>query len=247
MSFSEQYEALEQQFRMKAEKDDAESTSEFVFLPNMAPQGPVDFVLVAMEPSLRWWSKNREDAEIKKGRGFRNFAYSIGDFILHYAARKHLCTGGETYYITDLAKGATLVETSQVKRVARWCQWYDLFLEEIDLVAKKSAPITPIGQQVEDFLLVQKLPGLTTRIPHYSQRGVSHWRQECAELGYHPSSPVADLSDILDVVDEVLRDGGMERFADETLRRLNKRGKLTDDDQRLLFLYQHKLERVREQ
>ena len=45
--FGRQYAGLEERFRLQAETDGD------VFLPNVPPLGPVDFVFIALEPSLK--------------------------------------------------------------------------------------------------------------------------------------------------------------------------------------------------
>ena len=56
MTFEEAYSALEDDFRQRVEED-KQSGVKCIFLPNVEPIGPVDYVLVGMEPSLgdgRW-------------------------------------------------------------------------------------------------------------------------------------------------------------------------------------------------
>ena len=97
MSFSEQYAALECKFKEQVKKDNEDFGIESYFLANVAPKAPVDYVLVAMEPS-----RPANIASIK------NFAVSVEDFILHFCAKEYLCKGEceRTYHITDLSKGA---------------------------------------------------------------------------------------------------------------------------------------------
>ena len=51
MTFEEAYSALEDDFRQRVEED-KQSGVKCIFLPNVEPIGPVDYVLVGMEPSL---------------------------------------------------------------------------------------------------------------------------------------------------------------------------------------------------
>ena len=44
-----------------------------VFLPNPEPEGPVDYVLICMEPSLGRWARNAEEARVRVKEGFKNF------------------------------------------------------------------------------------------------------------------------------------------------------------------------------
>ncbi len=52
MTFEEAYKQLEEKFEKRVDKDSKGLKFESVFLPNVAPKAPVDYVLVAMEPSL---------------------------------------------------------------------------------------------------------------------------------------------------------------------------------------------------
>ena len=50
------YEYLEQLFRNEAEKEGS------VYVPNIWPDKPVDYVFIAMEPSLGNWANNNAEA-----------------------------------------------------------------------------------------------------------------------------------------------------------------------------------------
>jgi len=104
MSFITQMRELEQEFAAAA------AVHGDVYLPNFTPSGPVDAVLIGMEPSLGWWARTPAEAAAKIAAGFRNFMWSPEDFILHYAARRSLCSAAETYHVTDISKGAMTVK-----------------------------------------------------------------------------------------------------------------------------------------
>jgi len=106
MSFITQMRELEQEFAAAAAVDGD------VYLPNFTPSGPVDAVLIGMEPSLGWWARTPAEAAAKIAAGFRNFMWSPEDFILHYAARRSLCSAAETYHVTDISKGAMTVKNA---------------------------------------------------------------------------------------------------------------------------------------
>ena len=104
--FSEKYPALERKFRDRVAQDKECFGLESLFLPNIAPQDPVDFVLIGMEPSIGGEGASILDVARKKiKRGFKNFARSTEDFILHFCIKEYLCVGWGTYYLTDLSKG----------------------------------------------------------------------------------------------------------------------------------------------
>src|SRR4051812_17984325 len=99
-SFHAAYRELEQRMKALAEADNR------VFLPNPEPSGPVQYVLITMEPSLGWWARGSADyARSRVEAGFRNFLYSTEDFILHFCVRRYLCGTSERYHVTDFSKG----------------------------------------------------------------------------------------------------------------------------------------------
>ena len=51
MSFATRVRELEDEFAAAAAVDGD------VYLPNFTPSGPVDAVLIGMEPSLGWWAR----------------------------------------------------------------------------------------------------------------------------------------------------------------------------------------------
>ena len=78
MTFEEAYRELEEEFQRRVDADYKEWEFESVYLPNSAPESPVDYVLVAMEPSLRGWARDIPDAREKTckkhARGSATFA-----------------------------------------------------------------------------------------------------------------------------------------------------------------------------
>lgn len=131
MSFAARMHDLEERFAATAAADDD------VYLPNFTPTGPVDAVLIGMEPSFGWWARTPAEAGQKIAAGFRNFMWSPEDFILHHAARRSLCPAGETYHIADISKGAMTVKRAHIDRRARYARWAALLDEELRLVAKR--------------------------------------------------------------------------------------------------------------
>ena len=102
-SFHASYRELERRMNALAEADGN------IFLPNPEPEGPVQYVLICMEPSLGRWARSTDQARSKVEAGFRNFLSSIEDFILHLCVRRYLCAPEQRYHITDVSKGAMLV------------------------------------------------------------------------------------------------------------------------------------------
>ena len=171
-AFSEQYANLQSQWRQLATDRGRQ------YLRYLAPQGPADFVLVGKMTSI----SEKDAAETPPGKfpdvpcpGY-NLLLSMGDLILNYGARRHLCGPGERYYLTDLGKGA--VPPKQAKGTVEnkeFTAWYPMLLDELELVAKPAATVIPIGSAAGNFLKAQcDFPyHLTTPILHWSTAAVA--------------------------------------------------------------------------
>ena len=77
MNFQEAYKQLEDNFRHQVEED-RKLGIESIFLPNMAPKAPVDYVLIGMEPSLLGFARSLDNAQEKIDRGVQEFLRSLG-------------------------------------------------------------------------------------------------------------------------------------------------------------------------
>ena len=53
------------------------------YLPNFMPPKPVEYIVLAMEPSMAW-AKTEEEAQQQVNKGYRNFMHSWEDFLLHH-------------------------------------------------------------------------------------------------------------------------------------------------------------------
>ena len=103
MTFEQAYAKLEDEFRRRVAMDEERWGIDSVYLPTVMPSGPKDYVLAAMEPSMG--GKSKDEVQKQVDDGLRKFCNSTEDFILHICARNYLCRDGETYHVTDLAKG----------------------------------------------------------------------------------------------------------------------------------------------
>ena len=220
MTFKEAYRVLEGEFRQRVEEDNRHWNFESIFLPNVEPAGPVDYVLVGMEPSLGGWADDLEDAQRKIDGGFRNFC---GVWILHHPVREYLCRDGETYYVTDLAKGAMQTNSPGAGNRKKYELWYPLFEEELGLVAKPEAKIISIGVTVGRFLSEKGLYGHAGMIPHYSTQAARYWGGERA--GREPE---------------------YDEFA-AAVHKLPDGTPLSNAQRRLMFDYRVRFERIRNQ
>jgi len=138
------------------------------FLPNPEPTGPVDYVFICMEPSIDGWAESYEDAERRVKEGFRNFIAGLDVMLLHFAVRKYLCQSDETYYITDLSKGAMLVEKAKDEAIQRYDRWYEVLVAELDLLSKPNTVYFAVGKAVEKQLRRRQFPGELVSLMHYS-------------------------------------------------------------------------------
>ena len=231
--FRTKYLEVEAQLQARAEADGD------VFLPNPVPPGPVDYVFICMEPSLGRWARTAEDADEKVQAGFRNFGSSVEDFILHFSIIEYLCEPGQRYHITDVSKGAMLVERARDERVARYDRWYSLLIEELRLVSKSGVGIFAVGNQVARFLADRDFPWPFGRIMHYS--GVAAKARNEGIVGHEDRFETfkqsVSMEDLLVVAERVLRSAGIpDRFRSEAMARL-QRSELSESRKKLMFNY----------
>lgn len=239
--FHTAYRELEERMKALAEADGD------VFLPNPEPLGPVRYVLICMEPSLGRWARMAGDAKFRVEAGFRNFLFSIDDFILHFCVRRYLCESEERYHITDLSKGAMLVNRAGLARAQRYERWYKLLLEELDLCANASTGIVAVGNVVTQHLKRQRFPRLFTQVIHYSsQAGAARSAGVvCREGDFQAFRGSVLLEDIVATAEAALKAAHTpSQIRDETLSRLAK-SQLTTSRQQLIFNYKMAFERMR--
>ena len=237
-AFHAQYRALENRMRALAE-DDGD-----VFLPNPEPMGPASHVFVCMEPSLGRWAQRPDQLRTRVEAGSRNFLSSIEDFILHFSIRQYLCDAGQRYHITDLSKGAMLVDRAGIARTERYDRWYELLLEEIDLVAQIEAGIFAVGRDVDQHLARRGFIRKFTRILHYS--GQAGQARADGIIGnedeFEHFKTTVSLENVLVLAEDVLNAAVPATFRDETLKRLTS-SQLTESRKQLIFNYKLAFER----
>jgi hypothetical protein len=210
-----------------------------VFLPSPEPLEPVEYAFVCMEPSLGRWARSADEARPKIEAGFRNFISSIEDFILHFCIQQYLCEPTQRYHITDLSKGAMLVERAGVARTQRYDRWYGLLMEEMDLVAKAGAGIFAVGNAVAQHLELRAFPRPFTKVIHYS--GLAAHARVAGIVGHEDSFEEfrrsVSLKRELETAEDVLMASAVPAtLRDETLARLAK-SQLSESRQHLIFNY----------
>jgi hypothetical protein len=239
--FNRAYEALEERMKVLAEADGD------VFLPNPKPAGPVEYVFVCMEPSLGRWARSKAEANSKVLAGSKNFLSSIEDFILHYSARNYLCGSAQNYYITDLSKGAMLVEHAGLKRTERYDLWYSLLIDELDLVSTDTAVVIAVGGQVAKQLARRGFERPLARILHYSGQAAKARKEATKgrEQEFELFKTTISHRQLVTVAALVLERSGIPAGIQyETFLRLSK-SQLTESRLRLMFIYKSTFDRLK--
>ena len=232
VAFQAAYRELEARMNALAESDGD------VFLPNPEPSGQVDYIFICMEPSLGKWANSADVARHKVDAGFRNFAFSMEDFILHFCIRQYLCEPRQRYHVTDLSKGAMLVERAGVARTQRYDRWYGLLVEEVGLVAP-AAGIFAVGHAVARHLKRRAFPRPFTELMHYS--GLAGQARAAGivghEVGFEEFRSSVSLEDVLATAMDVLTESAVPAaLRDETMARLAD-GQLSESRKQLMYNY----------
>ncbi|MDG1958146.1 MAG: hypothetical protein P8K76_00790 [Candidatus Binatia bacterium] len=217
-----------------------------VFLANVEPQEPVDHVLVAMEPSLGRWAKTAEDAKAKVANGFRNFVDSVDAQLVHYAVRRYLCRPGESYFVTDISKGAMLVEKAGQDRAARYDRWFPLLVEELELVGKEDCLVFALGRKVQEQLRKRSLGRKWHPLIHYSPLAASARNDAVSDKEDILERFTADFdpNDFYDVVNAVIDESGVpDDYVRGTRAAANR--PLSASQMKLLLSYKLEFDRVR--
>ena len=245
MSFGERYRGLEEKFKKQIDVDNDRWGVGSQFLANIAPDGPVDYVLIAMEPSFGGGSGETPHGDAHSSK---NFSGSLQDFILHFCIKEYLCKGERSYYLTDLSKGAMPVRLAETDRQRRYETWFPLLCEELNLVAQTNARIVAIGNEVDGFLRRQNLPrSLAGKIIHYSYRAAGFWRRmpELYPERFEEFLATVCWADMERTIKRVMTDGQMgSAVAKDTLGRLREGSGLTEPRKMLMFTYMMQFESI---
>lgn len=240
MTFDDKYAALKERFRQQVDIDQRDFNVASEFVTNIAPKGEVDHVLIGTEPST--------GGNTKGYRSPKNFSSSLEDFILHFCAHRYLCSPGETYYLTDLSKGGMAVSKAKDNRMERYERWYDLLIQELNLVAPKASVIA-IDSTARQFLDSKKLPRLKGLIPHYSgsASGNRIWLPAAYPEEYAAFAQQVSVDDIEQTVKRVAQEANMPSdFVDGTLQNLAGK-QMTESRKMLMFSYKTLFAVVRKQ
>lgn len=233
MSFATKMRDLEQRFAAAAAVDGD------VYLPNFTPSGPVDAILIGMEPSLGWWAQTPAQAASRIAAGFRNFMWSLEDFILHYTARRFLCSAGGSYHITDISKGAMTVQKATIDRRARYARWVALLREEVGLIAKPHSRLIAIGREVRSVLERHGFDHDYASVMHYSAQASAARNGAVSgrESEFRAFSKELSLEHIVDVAAALMREKAVPlALSAQTIARL-RQARLSESRKKLAFIY----------
>jgi len=239
--FHAAYRELEMKMKALAEADGD------VFLPNVEPEGPAHYVLIAMEPALGRWAHSLDEARLRVEEGFRNFLPSDEVSILHSCIRSYLRGQGERYHITDMSKGAMLVNHARRGRSKRWKRWYPLLQKEIDLVATQNAGIVAVGKEVADYLRRRRFTRPFTRVIHYSPLAASARNAGIRghEEDFNKFSGSVSLGTLVTTAEQVLWEARVPaKIREEALSKL-KNWELTLSRKKLIFNYKLAFHKMR--
>ena len=261
MDFKDRYLELEQKFIEQVKRDRKCGVEKSSFVPNMEPSGPVDFVLIAMEPSTGVPGSAGPPSSGGSKRSM-NFLWSAEDFIFHYCVRKYLCGNGQTYHLTDLSKGSMSVRDAGAERQRRYERWFPLLEEELNLVSKPDGTrIIAVGNVVRDFLKDKHLCDSMQSVLHYSRTAAAHRKKKAFALWsakYAKNDEVKfyshfdefceglDGDELEATVRSILRKAKMdESVVSHRLRGPGNKARLTNSRKMLMFYYKLKFEELR--
>lgn len=238
--FKTAYSALERRMRALAEAEGD------VYLPNPEPAGPVDYMLICMEPSLGGWARSADEARARVDAGFRNFLAGLEPMLLHFCVRRFLCAPGQGYYITDLSKGAMPVKRAGVARAERYRRWFSLLVEEIDLVATPGARIIAVGKAVADALWRYRLQRPFTQVMHYSPLATKSRavRLVGLERQFEAFERTVSHADVLSTARDVLKAAGVPPSMYEDAESIVRQARLTTSRRKLMFAYKLAFEQL---
>ena len=242
MTFSEKYSVLECKFQEQVARDNKDLGIRSSYAHNFVPGGPVDYVLIAMEPSTGGPRKDPVDScQIA-----RNFSLSVEDFIFHYCIREYLCQSDETYHLTDLAKGGMTTKLAEKDRQCRYERWFPLLEKELRLLTKPGGTrMIAIGKVVANFLRKKSLCDSVQRVLHYSPSAAGHrdkaiepWRKHFPEF-----SRSVDRDAFEESIEKVLLDAKMDSFIGHRPKG-HKPYTLTESRKKLMFYYKNRFKEL---
>ena len=218
------------------------------YLPNVLPNSPANYIFIGMEPSLgRWAGNDGSKAEEMLSAGFRNFHWSMDDFVFHYSIERFLLKPGEIYHITDVSKGAMMVQSASIDRTNRYADWFPLLIDELKLLASANAIYFSVGRAVIECLKQLDFPFPLYQVLHFSsQASLSRKRViQGRENEFESFRRTISANDILATArDRLARSGMSSTLKEKILARLSRSGPLSESRKMLAFTYKTQFDRV---
>ncbi|PIQ27821.1 hypothetical protein COW36_09380 [bacterium (Candidatus Blackallbacteria) CG17_big_fil_post_rev_8_21_14_2_50_48_46] len=216
------------------------------YLPNFMPPKPVEYIVLAMEPSMAW-AKTEEEAQQQVNKGYRNFMHSWEDFLLHHCLKTDL----PSYHITDISKAAMTVKNAGIWRDQLYPQWMDLLCQEIELVGAENAVIIPLGAKVEDYLQGKILPRpIAAKMMHFSGNAAKYRKdipagfpEEYEEFSKKQTiqilleSAEERLKKLFQTENQIFETPTPQKLIDDRISVLSKKEGVSESRKQLMFTY----------
>ena len=243
LTIKEQHDALQSQWLEEVIRRERH------YLRYLPPRGKVDFVLVAKMTSIgKKDAEELEPGELRYPAPHLNLLISLGDLILNYGAHRHLCKPGETYYLTDLGKCAIPPQQAKGKLEREEFEfWYPKLKEELELVAKPTATVVPVGRATWKFLRKQ------SDFPYRLEGPVLHWSKQLIGAAQMASTlfppewekfrQTTSWEDLYKSTEEIFSEAGLSQYMDKVGERI-KNG-FRDRDMHYMFTYRKQMPLLR--
>lgn len=248
LSIKERHEALQSQWLA----DVVSKEHKHHYLRYLPPRGKVDYVLVAKMTSIgKRKAEESDPGELSYPAPHLNLLISKGDLILNYGAHRHLCKTGETYYLTDLGKCAIPPQQARGKLEREEFEfWYTKLLEELELVAKPTATVVPVGRATWNFLQKKKRQcgfsfALAGPILHWSRQtiGAAQIASTLFPSEWEDFRETTSWKDLYKSTEEIFSEAGLSQYMDTVGKRI--KDEFRDSDKYYMFTYEKQMPLLR--
>lgn len=219
----------------------AEPLCQLAYIPNIMPKKKVKYIFITMEPSFGRWAKDETNASQMLKRGFRNFLWSIEDFLFQYAISTYLST---SFYITDISKIAMLVSNAEKMRDKLYPQWINHLKEELEVFGRNDYRLFFVGNKVSQQLSsVFQSNQVAGTVLHYSSQAGTKRKELPSSLpedyATFKKQKCPSVEDLQNFTKRLLQESNMdENLKNDTTKRLfTKKNILSESRIMLLFSY----------
>jgi hypothetical protein len=248
-AFAEQVAKFRREEESRSQSVARQIRAKSFYLPNLVPLEKSKYIFVTMEPSVGRWARTEAEAAKMLARGFRNFLWSVEDFLFHYSISTYL---DNSYYITDISKLAMKVTDARTMRTDIYPLWEEHLFKEISLFGVKKVVVFFVGREVETFLSSKLLQHDSFRIIHYSPIAASARRrlpdQYPDEYRTFVNKELPNKKKIVENAKRLLEASGMDESLVTSIgdRIARSENLLSDSRRRLLFSYFKSFEQFRQ-